>query len=212
MSLVVGLSVVLFLGRRWVNVRHAGSYLLVGLLILLVFTFVVPMTDILISALGRDSTLTGRTEVWEALLAVPVNPIVGVGFESFWLGEPAERLWATYWWRPNEAHNGYLETYLNLGWVGVILLAGWILSAFRSASRTLSYDFDFGRFRTGVLAIALVYNWTEAAFRGTHPLWLLFFVAAMDCRGVKARYGEQVPRASSQIPIAPGRVPHSVPE
>src|SRR6267154_2769599 len=43
--------------------------------------------------LGRDLTLTGRTELWGRLLSMVVNPIFGSGFESFWLGGWLRTLW-----------------------------------------------------------------------------------------------------------------------
>ena len=72
--------------------------------------------------MGRDSTLTGRTEIWTHVLWVAGNPLLGTGFESFWLGDRLANVWSIM---PGiqEAHNGYLEVYLNLGWIGVTLLA-----------------------------------------------------------------------------------------
>src|SRR5262249_62086916 len=72
-------------------------------------------------------------------------------------------------------------TYLNLGWIGIILLVASILSAFWKARGDLFSEFDFGRFRLGIVAITIVYNCTEAAFKGLHPVWFLFSIAAMDC-------------------------------
>jgi O-antigen ligase len=134
-------------------------------------------------ALGRDSTLTDRTILWEDVLRVPINPLLGAGFESFWLGARAEALWAKYWWRPNQAHNGYLETYLNLGWSGVLLLAGWIVATFRKASDLLQSDFDIGRFRLALLSALVVYNYTEGAFKALHLVWFVFYLISIDYYG-----------------------------
>ncbi len=58
--------------------------------------------------------------------AVP-NAIVGAGFESFWISPSVQNFWRKLvgWWHPeglNEAHDGYIEVYLNLGWIGVCLI------------------------------------------------------------------------------------------
>jgi len=37
-------------------------------------------------ALGRDATLTGRTDIWRAVIPLCPNPLIGAGFESFWNG------------------------------------------------------------------------------------------------------------------------------
>lgn len=143
-----------------------------------------------IVGLGRDTTLTGRTELWETLWQIPVNPIVGVGFESFWLGNRAETLWAKYWWKPNQAHNGYFETYLNLGYVGVGLQIGMLLAAYLTAkkrmlaamktSRRDSGDFAMARFRMGYLIALIFYNYSEATFKALHLSFFLFFLIAID--------------------------------
>ena len=38
-----------------------------------------------VHALGRKSNLTGRTDIWAAVIAAGPNPSFGAGFESFWI-------------------------------------------------------------------------------------------------------------------------------
>jgi hypothetical protein len=132
-----------------------------------------------LAQMGRDPTLTGRTELWSTLLAYKASPMVGTGFESFWLGPRLEAIWALQWWRPNEAHNGYLETYLNLGWVGVWLLAFIIIFGYRSIHAMLQYDPAGGQIRLAFFVVAVAYNLTESAFRTLHPMWLAFLLAVI---------------------------------
>jgi len=40
----------------------------------------------LVQTMGRDPTLTGRTEIWSLVLGMVRSPLLGTGFESFWLG------------------------------------------------------------------------------------------------------------------------------
>jgi len=180
MALVVGMATVLLLGRNFIDREKVGVYLVTALVIYSGAELVLGVTATLIRALGRDSTLTGRTDIWAAVLQADINPLLGAGFESFWLGDRAERFWAMFQFRPNQAHNGYLETYLNLGWIGVTLMVGWILSAFRRAGRTFSSDFDLGRFQLGMLASIAVYNLTEAGFRGLNLIWFAFYLVALN--------------------------------
>ena len=37
-----------------------------------------------VTNLGRDMTFTGRTDVWRELLGLHTDPLLGVGFMSFW--------------------------------------------------------------------------------------------------------------------------------
>ena len=35
---------------------------------------------------GRDPTLTERTQIWDFLTTMKTDPILGTGYDSFWLG------------------------------------------------------------------------------------------------------------------------------
>jgi len=133
----------------------------------------------LVETMGRDSTLTGRTGLWSDLLRMNQQPLVGTGFESFWLGKRLEELWEIYWWRPNESHNGYLEVFLNLGWMGVSLLAIVILTGYRNVIRAFRLDPDTGGFRLAFFVTGTVYGLTEAAFRVLSPIWFIFLLGIM---------------------------------
>lgn len=147
------------------------------------------LRDAIILGLGRDTTLTGRTELWESLSKIPVNPVIGVGFESFWVGERVEGLWKKYWWKPNQAHNGYYEMYLNLGYIGVTLQLGMMLAGYLTARKTIqsamlnagdSARFAMARFSTGFLIALAAYSFTEAAFKALHLSFFVFFLVATE--------------------------------
>jgi hypothetical protein len=80
----------------------------------------------------------------------------------------------------NQAHNGYLETYLTLGLLGLFMLIAWIIASFRKIRLELLRNVEFGRFRLGFLAAVVVYNWTEASFKTLHPMWFVFYLIALD--------------------------------
>ena len=135
----------------------------------------------LIEALGRDASLTGRTDLWDEFLAMAGPRLLGAGFESFFLGSRIDVLWARYWWHPNEAHNGYLETYLTLGWIGVALLAIMILVGYRNALRTYAVEPDLGTLQVALFGLALVYNLTESGVKVMHPVWVMLLFAVTAC-------------------------------
>lgn len=129
--------------------------------------------DSLIGALGRDPSLTGRSDIWEAVLGEHTNPLIGVGFYSFWMGDRVERLSASYHYALNEAHNGYLEVYLNGGLIGLALLGLLLWSAVaRSLSRLTRVDEGgIETLRLAFLVTAIVYGLTEAIFSRLDLIW-----------------------------------------
>ena len=121
-SMLVGIAVIVLLGQKWVNKKYVGAYLLGGVLLVGVAESVFNLSANVIAVLGKDPTLTDPTKVWELVLKIDKDPLLGAGFESFWLGDRLKEIWATSSWHPNQAHNGYIETYLNLGIVGLAIL------------------------------------------------------------------------------------------
>lgn len=129
---------------------------------------------------GHTATFWGRVQLWPEFIGLMgASHLIGTGYDSFWLGHRIATLWAKYWWHPTEAHNGYVETYLNLGLIGLFLLLGVIISAYRKICRTLMSDFNYGRLKMVFIVIALLYNVTEAAFKGLHLMWFVFLLIAI---------------------------------
>ncbi len=152
----------------------------------------------LLTTMGKDATLTGRTAVWDLVLSLTKNPMIGTGFESFWLGPRLDKIWSVYWWHPNEAHNGYIEVYLNLGWIGLSLLAVLIVTGYRTAIGALRRDPDSAGIRLAFFLVAVAYNFTESAVRIMHPVWIFFLVATITVPG-----GWAWVRAQKPVAIAP---------
>lgn len=142
-----------------------------------------------VSATGRDLTFTGRVGLWQDLLQnAAKNPILGVGYGAFWVGSigydlyPLEN-WSreTPQWRPNEGHNGYVDTYVDLGMVGITLLLIVLVLALKGALDDLPYRFDFALLRLVILFAIILNNVTESSFlKGTHSLWFMFLLVAIN--------------------------------
>ena|SRR5581483_45904 len=179
-SLLIAILIVLVLGLRFVDKRFIGTYLIITAISLILAEWAFGIYANAIQLLGKDATLTDRTLLWADLLKVEINPILGAGFESFWLGERFREFAASRWWAPNQAHNGYLETYLNLGLVGLVLLIVLLIATFWKGRRELFINFEFGRYRLGFLLAVIAYNWTEAAFKNISPMWFVFYLIALD--------------------------------
>lgn len=185
----------------WVKPRRLGTWVIAGALAYILLEPVLGIYTTVIQLLGRNPNLTDRTEVWADALALVENPLIGAGFESFWLpGRRLDVLWSKWWWQPNQAHNGYLETYLNLGLIGTFLLAGMIYSAFRTSQRNLCAGSTVARLHLALLAAILLFNLTEATFKAVAPLWTLFCMTAM---AVPRRTSRPVLPHAAAVPRTP---------
>ncbi|TGT71340.1 O-antigen ligase family protein [bacterium M00.F.Ca.ET.159.01.1.1] len=94
------------------------------------------LLDVVLGIFGKDSTLTGRTYLWEqGWEAAQQHPLLGYGYAAYWVqgfADP-ERLWAEFYISTRSGfhfHNTYVETLVEIGFIGVTLLALVILRAF----------------------------------------------------------------------------------
>jgi exopolysaccharide production protein ExoQ len=140
-------------------------------------------------ALGRKPDFTGRTEIWQILIPMAPNPIGGAGFETFWVGPRVERIFTSVGGlaMTNEAHNGYIEVYLNLGWLGLGIIALLLAQGYRRTVSAFRRDPALGGLLVAYVVTAAAFNVTEAGFRMLSLEWfflLLSIVAASRVIGV----------------------------
>jgi exopolysaccharide production protein ExoQ len=191
-SFALGSVVMLATSLRFMR-RHAAA------VHALVLSLVVAVGSIMLlgggasaaQALGRNPTLSGRTDIWANVILLAPNPLVGAGFESFWLSPVVhEKLWEMMPGLPlNEAHDGYIEVYLELGWVGVSLIAFILIDGYRRSVVAFRRDPTWGSLLIAYTVSATVYSVTEAGFRMMNPIWifLLLAVVASGSIGIVAK-------------------------
>lgn len=197
--LVLG-SAAYLLTKRSGKVKTVHAFTAV-LLIAGVFCTVFPDAyDSLVRSLGRAPDLTGRADIWRYALSIHINPLLGTGFETFWLGPRADYISSKFIFRVNQAHNGYLETYLNLGWIGVTLLAAQLMVGYRNIVRGVRQRVPSAAFLFALLLIATAYNMTEAAFKVMHPVWIAFLFAVTGAAAAAPRHNAE------NIPVPQGTV------
>ena len=176
------LAGVVMLGTSWRPLarRPAMVHLLVGTVVFGAFCVLfLGIGTGLLRDVGRDSTLTGRTDVWKVAIGLCGNPLVGTGYESFWLGSRLAAMRDTFEQHVNQVHNGYLEVYLNLGWVGICFLGAVIFTGYR---KILAWVFRYdlaGCLMLAYFVVAVVYDFTEAGFKMMYPVWIFFLMSTM---------------------------------
>jgi len=165
----------------------------VGLIALAGLTLALGGGPGLIETMGRDASMSGRADIWPAALHAASNPLIGAGFEGFWLSPNVhlfqKELLDKGFFPPlvtglNEAHNGYIEVYLNLGLIGVVLLATILVSGYLNAVESIRRDREFGAFILASTAVAIVYGITEAGFRTMSPAWIFLLMALVCGAGI----------------------------
>lgn len=132
-------------------------------------------------AFGRGSGLSGRSEIWQVTLEKNTNYLIGAGFRGFW--ETADGK-ATYEKLGTgeliTAHNGYVETYLNGGVVGLFFLCVFIWSTGLIATAKLVARDPLGRLAVVFWPLILIYNLTESQFLMTGPVWYAMLLVTSD--------------------------------
>lgn len=160
-----------------------GTVLICGLLIV-----VLGSSSAVFHALGRESNLTGRTQIWQAVLPVVPNVLFGAGFESFWLGPRLNEVYShlSRFMHINEAHNGYIEVYLNLGLIGAAMIVGILLHGYAGAVAAFRRNPAFGGLTLAYVITSAIYSGTEAGFRMLDPIWVFLLLAGMISYAVAA--------------------------
>jgi O-antigen ligase len=166
----------------WLALRASRKPVFVHVLVLAVLglstaTLFFNLGGDLIQALGKDATLSGRTYTWRLVLGLQPNRWLGAGFESFWLGPRLQEMRAAWPNLPiNQAHNGYLEVYINLGWIGIAFIAGLLITAYKRVMTHFYQDAQTASLLLGFLLCTLFNAFTENAFRIMTPSWIFLLI------------------------------------
>lgn len=139
--------------------------------------------------LGKDPTLTGRTDIWEYVRsAISEKPLFGYGYSSFWMGST------------RHAHNAYLDVLLDLGFFGLALLICTLISAFRRAGKLFQVSSESDKkWPLIFLVFFVIYNMGESNILRSHTyLWIPFVMLYADLGQME--YAEAVEPESELIP------------
>lgn len=132
-----------------------------------------------------DPTFTGRQIIWDfAQSEIAHRPLIGWGYQSYWLVGPngPSVLNAPGWVKsmPN-AHNGYYDTLLEMGYVGLTLLLIFVLATLHAVGRMADRDFGRAWVALSIVLFVIVYNGLESTWmRGFEFMWVVFLIVAVD--------------------------------
>ena len=136
--------------------------------------------------LGRDATFTGRANVWQEINFTTVNPLLGAGFWNFWGSPGAMAIRAAARMEVINAHDGYLDLYLDGGLIGLALLFLWLVA---SGNRIIGLlpqrdptATGFHRLRYAFVLITVFGNLTESLFARPCAFWFTTVLVLINYR------------------------------
>jgi exopolysaccharide production protein ExoQ len=167
-------------------------------------------TESVFAAFGKDATLTGRTELWEAVLgSIGQRTALGYGYGGFWhTAAESESLFAAIGWRAWHAHNAFLDLWLNLGLVGLVLFVAALAWTLARAVRAVRIAPDAQHaWPLALLAFLLLTNLTESRLvEANNVYWVLLCAVACAPTAVRPTADAAVP-ADPRPPAAPAPSP-----
>lgn len=179
------------------------AVIVVGPVVILVMLY----PDAVLEMIGKDPTLTGRTELWTWVLnAISERPMLGWGYAAFWSpnNPAAAEISRVLQWYVPQAHNGLLEMTLNLGSVGACYIIFLLARAFWCALRSLrTTERELAASAIACIIGILLTGLSESVMvEPFQPDTAVFFVTALICDRAMRRG-----RARVATPVA--RVPHA---
>jgi O-antigen ligase len=180
-SLLIALALVLRTG--WLASRHVSRLVFIVALSLPILLLCTQefgsVFNPLLAMLGRDATFTGRTDIWHHITFSTVNPLIGAGYWNFWGGPGGRAISAAMKTGIPNAHDGYLDIFLDGGLIGLFLLSYVLVTSGRRLIRNLSVH-RFYRLSFAFLIIAIVHNLTESSFARLSALWFTTLLMLVD--------------------------------
>jgi exopolysaccharide production protein ExoQ len=187
----------------WRKDRLVGAIVatLAALLVILVQLAIWDDASLVLNFLGKDLTMTGRTDLWLATIdLIKQKPLLGWGFMATW--NPTDPEFAAiqdqFDWISPGAHNGLLDITLQLGLVGAgILLAIILIGASRSIRCCKRGILPLGWFSLMFVASTFLSNAMEGTMGQTQNIdWVIFNVLIFSCGSILASQSKRVRRSS----------------
>ena len=176
---------------RWSAVRLIPFFIVAVVGLGSLVTWFVSDSEFILSALGKDSSLSGRTDIWNAVFtSILERPWFGYGYEAFWVADGLKCLGECSYVRSaihfnaTSAHNGYLDLTVGLGYIGLSLFMMSLLIVYKQSIvwvRITSTPEGFWPllFITSVV----LFTQTESALINNRSfLWAIYVATALSLR------------------------------
>ena len=155
--------------------------------------------DQIFELLGKDRTLTGRAEVWDAVLRrIHERPWLGYGYHAFWNDHSpyALRVRHEVHFDVFNAHSSLLEALLSTGIVGTSLLIWFAVRSVLGAGGGILVPHDNRRFGLPLILAVMVISFSESILIGAAGIGWFAYLAF----GIKAAMGPAIAVPEDRMP------------
>lgn len=178
----------------------------IGIACGLIFFFLEKLSKVL-GLLGKDSTLTGRVDIWRAVLeSGSKHPFLGYGYAGFWNGIQGEvyNIVMKLGWLVPYSHNGFLDVWIQLGLLGlVILLIGMVVACKNSLACLSARPSGYVNWCLGLFVLTVLYNLDEGTLLASNELcWALYVLACAGVATQAAKIGLKDAQAPTLLRVA----------
>ncbi|HAG83515.1 MAG TPA: hypothetical protein DD379_23655 [Cyanobacteria bacterium UBA11162] len=139
----------------------------------------------IVEATGKDLTFTGRRQIWEDSWDAIQNRLwLGYGTYSFWQGwrgldNPAKD-WMSGFWMPPNSHQGFLDIWIELGLIGLILFIASLLLNLVQAVLKLTTAKGIESILPLILVVCVIMtNLSESKCLRPNFFWTLYTLTAV---------------------------------
>ena len=199
--LVCGALLLMALGYRALRARLTTLVPIIVVVVLIAAVLVLLALDngsVALAYFGRSATLTRRTEIWSAVWNfISARILLGYGFTAFWAGLQGEsaQVAARLGFVARHAHDGFLDLWLELGIVGLLVFAAGYFQALRHGIRLLRMTHArFASWPLLYLTFIFLYDLAEGPIlRQNNLYWALYVAAAVSAaQAVRVRQASRV--------------------
>lgn len=187
-SLVVLLSLtaILPLYRSWRRNYNQLIPLMIALILTVgsISTLLLDNLPVVADALGKDLTLTGRTDIWSVMFdLIWERPWLGYGFNAVWRdwNSPITAyLWRTLAWECPYGHNGFMDLFIELGIAGLSLfIFSFITTYLRGVMWLRITRCIEGIWPLIYLTFLVMYNISESTLVQTNSIFWIVYVSTV---------------------------------
>lgn len=159
------------------RMRPSVYFTSVGLILLVFVGIIWQSWNGVLSALGRDATLTGRTRIWSwGIRAWEQRPILGWGFNGYLNSSESATMKSSLNYNAPHFHQAYVQTAVDLGAVGLLVLVAVLISTMIGAYKLAAvHGYASGVAYSTMVAVLLAAGTVVLVFisHNSFTTWLL---------------------------------------